>query len=348
MRVPMATAADVDRFYAAARPFWHPVARTADVGAGAPLATELLGEDLVLWRTAGGGPAAADNVCPHRGTRLSMGTVTDHGGLRCPYHLWEFEPSGACTRIPQVPNRPIPDTVRVATYPTVDYAGLIWVCLDRDAADRVAPPRVPRAGDDGWWLYAGEPPTWSCQAPRMVENFLDLAHFGAIHAGNFGNPDVEEVAPYRPVTNRDERAITFEIDYLARYRWAPDEDGEPAVRQIHYRYRCDLPFAAWIETNVADTPPYYTFAVAQPVSVEVTRIFWVTTFPDSVRHTPDELDEGFLPFFAEDQVIVEQQRPEWLPLDVADELHLPFDKISVAYRRALADLGFPVIRLPRT
>lgn len=347
MRVPMATETDIEQFYDAARPFWHPVARTEDLIVGQPAATGLLGEDLVLWRTPDGTPAAGDNICPHRGTRLSMGTVTDDGCLRCPYHLWEFEAGGTCTRIPQLPDRPISDNVRLATYAAQDYAGLVWVCLDATAAATRNPPEVPKATEDGWWLYAGAPPTWACQAPRMIENFLDLAHFGAIHSANFGNPDVHEVAPYRPVTNSAENAITFEVDYLARYRWATEEDGKPAVRPIHYRYRCDLPFAAWIETNVQDTPPYYTFAVCQPVSVDETKIYWMTTFPDEVQHTPEELDNGFLPFFAEDQVIVEQQRPEWLPLDVSDEVQLPFDKISVAYRRALAELGFPTVRLPR-
>ena len=181
----------------------------------------------------------------------------------------------------------------------------------------------------------------------MIENFLDLAHFGAIHAGSFGNPDVDEVAPYTPVTADDGRSITFDVDYLARYRWAPDVDGEPAVRPIHYRYRCDLPFASWIETNAEGELPYYTVAVCQPETIDRTRIFWVVTFPDEVQRSDEEIHDGFLPFFEEDRVIVEQQRPAWLPLDASDELQMPFDRISVAYRRALAELGFPVVRLPR-
>ena len=347
MRVQPATADQINSFYDAARPFWHPVARTQDLPDGDTLAVTLLSEDLVLWRDADGSPAVGDDVCPHRGTKLSMGTVTDDGCLQCPYHLFEFDTAGSCTKIPQLPGKPISPKVKLGTYWARDYAGLVWVCLDAAAASATRPPEVPKAEDPRWWLYAGEPPVWKCQAPRMIENFLDLAHFGAIHSGNFGNPDVHEVAPYSPVVQDDEQAITFEVNYLARYRWAPEEDGKPAVRPIHYRYRCDLPFASWIETNVEGEQPYYTFAVCQPVSIEHTKIYWITTFPDEVHHSPEELDEGFLPFFAEDQAIVEQQRPEWLPLDVGEEVHLPFDKISVAYRRALADLGFPVIGLTR-
>lgn len=347
MRIPAPSPDDVSAFLDAARPFWHPVARSADIERGATIATRLLDEELVVWRTPEGVIGAADDICPHRGTPLSMGTVTDDGCLRCPYHLFEFATDGACTRIPQLPGKSISPNVRLTTHAVMERAGLVWVCLAADA-DQVHPaPEVPRADDDGWWVHAGTPQEWRCQAPRMVENYLDLAHFGAIHASSFGNPDVDEVAPYRPEVIDSGHAITFEVDYLARYRWAPPVDGKPAVRQIRYRYRCDLPFSSWIETNAEGEPPYYTFIACQPVSIDVTRIYWVATFPDEVHHTVDELDAGFLPFFEEDQVIVERQRPEWLPLDVGDELQMPFDKISVAYRRALQDLGFPVVRLPR-
>jgi hypothetical protein len=45
--------------------------------------------------------------------------------------------------------------------------------------------------------------------------------------------------------------------------------------------------------------------------------------------------------------VVELQRPEWLPLDLGIELQLPFDRICILYRKALLDLGFPVLSFPR-
>ena len=43
--------------------------------------------------------------------------------------------------------------------------------------------------------------------------------------------------------------------------------------------------------------------------------------------------------FEEDRAIVEAQRPECLPLDPLLEAHIPADRSSLAYRRALRDLG---------
>ena len=44
--------------------------------------------------------------------------------------------------------------------------------------------------------------------------------------------------------------------------------------------------------------------------------------------------------FGQDQRVVESQRPAEVPVDLAQELHLTFDKVAVAYRRALAEHGF--------
>jgi len=89
---------------------FHPVALVDDLGA-APLAVQLLGRDLVLWRDARGGVHAATDRCPHRGAALSMGRV--HGDtLECAYHGWRFDGSGrsttACTTLKMAVVAPIP------------------------------------------------------------------------------------------------------------------------------------------------------------------------------------------------------------------------------------------------
>ncbi len=43
--------------------------------------------------------------------------------------------------------------------------------------------------------------------------------------------------------------------------------------------------------------------------------------------------------FEEDRAIVEGQRPELLPLDLQAELHLRSDRVAIAYRTWLRQLG---------
>src|SRR5271156_5317915 len=81
---------------------WHPVATSDSLVAGATRPFMLMGRELVVWRTADGTLHAADDRCPHRGTRLSIGRV-DGNVLVCAYHGWRYGSSGQCVRIPAHP-----------------------------------------------------------------------------------------------------------------------------------------------------------------------------------------------------------------------------------------------------
>src|SRR5262245_62045361 len=90
---------------------WHVVAAAADLGEGKPLAARLLGEDLVLWQI-GERIHAWRDLCLHRGTRLSLGTVKD-ATLVCPYHGWTYDELGQCVRFPAHPTQTPPAKARV-------------------------------------------------------------------------------------------------------------------------------------------------------------------------------------------------------------------------------------------
>ncbi len=82
--------------------YWHPVALSESLTERKPVGTRLLDVNLVIYRLDGRVTAAFDR-CPHRGTRLSLGTLS-HGRLICPYHGLEFDGRGVCTRIPGDPH----------------------------------------------------------------------------------------------------------------------------------------------------------------------------------------------------------------------------------------------------
>ncbi|MGB0385050.1 MAG: Rieske 2Fe-2S domain-containing protein [Ardenticatenaceae bacterium] len=65
---------------------WHPVAYSSEV-TDKPYGSKLLNEHLVIWRTSNGQPHAMKDVCIHRGTALSLGSVVDEC-IMCPYHGW--------------------------------------------------------------------------------------------------------------------------------------------------------------------------------------------------------------------------------------------------------------------
>jgi phenylpropionate dioxygenase-like ring-hydroxylating dioxygenase large terminal subunit len=65
---------------------WHPAASVQQFAETPVLGVRVLGQDIVVWRTDQTYLAWQD-LCIHRGTRLSLGKVND-GYLTCPYHGW--------------------------------------------------------------------------------------------------------------------------------------------------------------------------------------------------------------------------------------------------------------------
>lgn len=93
---------------------WHVVARADELSEGQILATRLLEEDIVVWRL-NDQVLAWQDLCLHRGTRLSMGKV-ENNTLVCPYHGWSYNSVGRCVRIPAHPDQPPPAKAKVQSY----------------------------------------------------------------------------------------------------------------------------------------------------------------------------------------------------------------------------------------
>src|SRR5882757_6150544 len=87
------------------RLYWIPFLPSGDiVNDGQPKRIRLLGEDLVAFRDSEGRVGLVDQACPHRGAPLIFGRNEDCG-LRCVYHGWKFDVTGAVTDMPAEPVR---------------------------------------------------------------------------------------------------------------------------------------------------------------------------------------------------------------------------------------------------
>lgn len=314
-------------------PYWHVVARTADVAPGTVVAVTLLGRRLALWRTADGTLGLVDEQCPHRGVALSLGSVADDGCLRCPYHGWAFDRSGACTDIPQLAGRILPGS-SISGYSVEEAYGFVWACLSESAAR----PRLsfPALDDSTHWFWMGEPIDWQAQNLRQIENFSDVSHFSTLHVDTFGNPAGTMLEPTAAI--RDGWQMRFRFDYPSMDPTLP-VSAERTGSAMVFDYLIELPCSVLL--GGASGPGSVMFVHSTPVDVYTTRVFWGTAFPNGVEIDHVEYADIENRIFGPDIAIVESQRPRGLPVDVGSEKHLPHDRCSVAYRRALADLGVP-------
>ncbi len=119
-------------------PGWYPVAASDDLAGGHVVDAVLGGFALAVWRGADGTARAWENRCPHRGVRLSIGSVVGNE-LVCRYHGWRFAGAdGRCTRIPAHPHDTPPAALRIPARPLREAAGMVWVDSGADS-EFVAP-----------------------------------------------------------------------------------------------------------------------------------------------------------------------------------------------------------------
>lgn len=325
------------------RNYWHPVARAEDVS-DRPVSVQLLDVQLVLFRT-GSGVCALGDLCIHRGTALSLGWVED-GTITCAYHGWQYDQAGRCVRIPSLPEgSPIPRKARTPAFRAAEAHGLVWVCLDDPVS---AIPPFP----DGLWdedryrtilVYDG---TWATSAGRAIENFLDVSHFAWVHDGLLGTRD-------NTVTPRHEVEVDgSDIRYTI---WPPlptDLQGatdKGAGNHSYYAYLLHLPFTAHIEGGWDHRPGEHDYIsmVASPISSNRTRVFCWRARDHSFDESDQELTDFQRLVLLQDRAIVESQRPEEIPLDLRDELHLKVpDAGALSYRRLLRSLDHTGSYLP--
>ncbi|MEW5961114.1 MAG: aromatic ring-hydroxylating dioxygenase subunit alpha [Chloroflexota bacterium] len=306
---------------------WHVAARAEDVGEGEVMATRLLGEDLVLWRLNGRALAWQD-LCLHRGTRLSLGRVEGQT-LVCPYHGWRYNQAGRCVLIPAHPDQPPPTKAQVKTYQVQERYGLVWVSPGRPTQD--VPP-FPEWDDPAYRKILCGPYQVQASGPRLVENFLDIAHFPFVHEGILGDKAHPEIDDYECET-RPAGVIARGVRV-----YQPDPYGTGQGDTVVYTYQAHRPLTASL-TKESGGPRFSILLTVTPRAlVESTAWMWMAQnygFDIPEQKLAAYQDE----IFSQDRPIVQSQRPELLPLDLQAELHLRSDRTAIAYRQWLNELG---------
>lgn len=311
--------------------FWYPVLTAAAV-AGDPVPARLLGRDLVVWRPGPGAPAhAAARRCPHRGALLTDGWV-EGGCLVCPYHGWAWAGDGRCRSVPaNDPEVPVPSRAQLAMVDVAERDGFVWVRLEPGPHD------LPDFGDAAaWGVVPVVTETWSCAAPVFVENNLDIAHVPFVHRATMGDPEHPRLPPF--VVERTPTGLRFELSYQANLRGGlRDSTGMAGIVDRRAVVELLQPLAFRLDISYANGLRHVIHKVATPVDDATTLVVQVLSRniePGDWRPVVDA-DRAIV---AEDRVVLEGL-PVDLPLDLTAALHTRADRMTVEYRRLLADLA---------
>jgi len=274
----------------------------------------------------------------HRGTALSLGRV-EGDEIVCAYHGWRFGVDGVCTKIPQLPDATrVPARARVTAHRSQERYGLVWVALE---TPRWPLPEVPELESPAWRMVRTGPFAWVCNASRQVENFTDFGHFAFVHPGLLGDPDDAVVVAH--VVRTEEQVLRYELGRPDMPNtgefpvFAAEARKEPTRRT---RYALHLPYTIVEHIDWGGPDGMVYFFAAQPVADDRC-VGYCLVARNYNLDQPDDVIQAFeRTIFAQDQRVVESQRPDQVPFDLAAELHLTFDAVAVAYRRAMRAQGF--------
>ncbi|HZT06376.1 MAG TPA: Rieske 2Fe-2S domain-containing protein [Chloroflexota bacterium] len=170
------------------RRFWQPVYRSRDLARGKAVPIQIMSEDLTLYRGQSGEAHVVAFRCAHRGTQLSTGWV-EGDNIRCRYHGWMYDATGQCVHQPAEVT-PFCDRVRIRSYPTREYLGLIFVYLGEGEPPPMRRfPEMEGVGEREVTLHYR-----ACNFFTDAENAVDQLHHYFVHWQRRG-PVGEQVIP---------------------------------------------------------------------------------------------------------------------------------------------------------
>lgn len=157
---------------------WWMLMPAGELKPGQARAVDVLGRNLVVYRSDSGELAAMDRFCPHMGASLAAGKVVGDR-IVCPFHAWEYGRDGRCAHIPTLADGArIPPSVRTPAIPVTEHIGWIWLYHGDRAA--YALPEIPEASDSRWWIRQ-RTQRFRMHPLLIIENAADLAHFRTVH-----------------------------------------------------------------------------------------------------------------------------------------------------------------------
>ena len=315
------------------------------------LARRVLGELLVLYRTANGEPVAIADRCPHRGMPLSKGKLVGDA-IQCGYHGFQFGKTGACVGIPS--QEAIPSKMAVRAYPIVEKWQWIWAWMGDPA--KADPALIPDhhalgLGRDGYTASPVFCMEIKANYQLLHENLLDTSHITYLHpqqldasadAANAGEAAFQ--TEYEDGMIRIWRAMpgTRPNAAMARlYRLPQDEPVDRVLMTETYPPNLSVVSNIFREPGRTDGPPKVHVIASMPVSPASPRLTYqflavATSYPES---RTAQQNEHVWNVFAQDRDALEAIQTGFDELGPdAPEFSVKADQAALRCRQMITDL----------
>lgn len=177
---------------------WYLFSASAELDKG-PVSKNMLGRNLVAFRTESGKLAVTQGNCAHLGADLGCGKVVGET-IQCPFHGWRYGTDGVCTHMPcaavVAPRaQGVPSFARLQTYPVVERHGYVFFFNGREPLfplpffwgeqpdDFIAGKIFRYVADCNWYMNAS--------------HAFDVQHFASVHDRELiAPPEIDCPAPF--------------------------------------------------------------------------------------------------------------------------------------------------------
>ncbi len=231
------------------RQYWIPAVRSDELPEPdcAPVRIKLLGEELIAWRNTDSSVGLMQSACPHRGASMFFGR-NEENGLRCVYHGWKFDTTGACVDMPNEPAESnFKHKIQAAAYRTHERGAIIWAYMGPRQAN---PPALP---DLEATLFNADPKKIQvlyrpCNWMQGWEGEMDTVHAAFLHGGASKSEEFQKGEfGYYHYQQRAPKFSVLETDWGCSYgAYRPAEADSNYWRIAHMLF----PFHAMTPTGV--------------------------------------------------------------------------------------------------
>jgi 5,5'-dehydrodivanillate O-demethylase len=257
------------------RRYWHPIAGVSEMRTAWTKRVRLLGEDLVLFRDRSGTFGLVAEACPHRRASLAYG-IPDTNGIRCPYHGWKFDATGACIEQPNEPaGSTFKDKCATTGYPVRELGGFLWAYLGPAPAPLI--PRLDGYVVPGTIRMIGKA-VLPCNWLQIMENSHDPVHTEWLHGHlqEFVEEQRDGVKPTYAISRHHVDIAFEEFEYGIYKRRLMEGQSRDAD---DWRVGHPVFFPTTLAVGAA-APNWriYAFQIRVPIDDEHTMHYWYEAF----------------------------------------------------------------------
>ena len=204
---------------------------------------------------------------------------------------------------------------------------------------------LPEAAEEGRRLVDCGAVRVKASPLRVVENFLDIAHFPFVHTDVLGAEPHTEVEPYE-VKIRD----TVDEVWATKVKFFQPQAAKSADegQMTDYQYRVPVPCVSILYKTCPPRPGEWDVIAlfVRPIAEDKCDAYaWMALYDD--ESPMEDLIQFQQMIFLQDRSILENQMPKLLPLDPKMETPTRADTTSIAYRRWLKRRGMTYGALTR-